>query len=152
MRTLTTSIDIAAPRAKVWRALTDLDGYGAWNPFIVEAVGQTGPGAMLAIRMRIPGKGVQAYRVRVTRLVEEQSFGWLGHFHVPGLIDGDHMFELADLPDGGVRVSHNESFRGLLVPFVWRGFLQAHLLPCFERLNRNLKAHCEGRPLPEGLA
>jgi hypothetical protein len=103
------------------------------------------------VQMNIPGKGVQRYRVGLTEVTRPRVLRWLGRFHLPGLIDGDHRFELAMLADGKVRVRQDEEFRGVLVPFVWRGFLQRHLLPCFERLNENLKAHLEKQQLPHAL-
>jgi hypothetical protein len=148
MRHLDTWVDIDASQARVWQALSDVTSYPRWNPFIVQAHGEVCTGATLAITMHLPAKGLQRYQVRVTNLQAPSLFAWLGHFHVRGLIDGDHCFELTPRSGGGVRLHHHESFRGLMVPLVWRGFIQRHLLPSFEALNQNLKAHCEGRPLP----
>lgn len=151
MHRLDTHVDINASLASVWQVLADLQNYGAWNPFIVRVDGVCQPGERVVVHMHIPGKGLQRYRVRLTTLDAPHTFRWLGHFKVPGLIDGDHAFELSSLPDGRVRVRQCEDFRGMLVPFVWRGFIQRHLLPCFERLNLNLAAWCERRPLPVEL-
>jgi len=148
MRHLDTWVDIDAPQARVWQALSDVDAYPRWNPFIVQAEGEVRAGAVLAITMHIPAKGLQRYRVTVTDLQAPSVFGWLGHFHVRGLIDGDHRFELVARAGGGVRLRQHEVFRGLMVPMVWRGFIQRHLLPSFEALNQNLKAYCEDQPLP----
>jgi len=37
----------------------------------------------------VPGREAQDYKVRILKIDEEREFRWLGHFHVPGLIDGD---------------------------------------------------------------
>lgn len=151
MRQLDTFVDIDAPAARVWQVLTDLPRYRDWNPFIVQIDGTCRTGERVAVQMHIPGKGFQRYKVQLTSVDAPRVFAWLGHFHVRGLIDGDHAFELSARPQGGVRLRQRENFSGLLVPFVWAGFIQRHLLPCFEALNRNLKAYCEGQPLPVAL-
>ena len=40
MRTISASIDIAAPPDEVWAVLADLDSYREWNPFIQSASGK----------------------------------------------------------------------------------------------------------------
>lgn len=152
MRRVDTFVDIDAPIETVWRVLIDISNYGAWNPFIVRAIGVCLPNELVSIRLYIPGKGFQNYRVCLTTIEVNRHFGWLGHFYFRGLIDGLHRFELTTLPNGQTRVRQYEDFNGLLVPFVWRGFILRHLQPCFEMLNFNLKAWCEGMPLPVPLS
>jgi uncharacterized protein YndB with AHSA1/START domain len=36
---------IAAPAARVWQAMVDLDGYQTWNPWLIKAEGQVRPGS-----------------------------------------------------------------------------------------------------------
>lgn len=151
MKQLDTHVDIDAPLKQVWRVLTDLPNYGAWNPFICQVDGGCRQDEIVTVRMHIPGKGFQSYRVRLTLIDEPVEFRWLGHFHVRGLIDGNHVFALSELSEGTVRLRQYEDFRGILVPFVWRSYITRHLLPCFEALNQNLKAWCEGLPLPVAL-
>lgn len=148
MKTINTQVDIDASLDEVWRVLTDLPGYTQWNPFIRRVDGHCRANEIVTIHMEIAGKGRQAYRVKLTAVDSNRRFRWLGHFHIRGLIDGDHTFDLAVLADGRVRVRQYEYFTGLLVPLVWRGFILRHLLPSFEQLNANLKAWCERRPLP----
>ena len=151
MKQLDTYIDINAPVQRVWDVLVDLPNYGAWNPFIYHVEGSCRLNEIIGVRMHIPGKGFQKYQVRLTSIENKKAFFWLGHFHVRGLIDGDHRFELSVLPNGLTRVRQCEYFRGLMVPFVWKSYLVRHLLPCFDALNINLQAWCENRPLPVAL-
>lgn len=152
MKELETWIEIEAPITRVWEMLTDLPNYSAWNPFIRSARGRCELGERLRIQMHIPGKGIQRYAVRITELVKPTTFAWVGHFHLPYLIDGQHRFELSSSSPGMVRVRHAEQFSGLLVPFVWHGFICRYLQPSFVLLNGNLRALCEGRALPHPLA
>ncbi|MCV2368719.1 SRPBCC domain-containing protein [Paucibacter oligotrophus] len=153
MKQLNTQVDVNAPISQVWEALLDLSKYGEWNPFIYQVDGSCRLNEVVTVHMHISGKGFQQYRVKLTKIDEAaKAFYWLGHFHVRGLIDGDHRFELLRLPDGRTRVRQYELFRGILVPLVWNSYIVRHLLPCFEALNENLKAWCEHAPLPHALA
>lgn len=151
MRQLNTEVDIAAPIDVVWGVLSDMSRYRAWNPFINEVEGSVEQGAHVRIFMHFPGKGTQRYTVKLTKILQPHSLWWLGTFHVRGLIDGDHRFELTALSEGRTRVRQTEYFGGILIPLVWNGFIVKNLLPSFHALNANLKAYCEGRSLPVGL-
>ncbi|MBP6898873.1 MAG: SRPBCC domain-containing protein [Burkholderiaceae bacterium] len=148
VRYLETQIDIDAQPGDVWSVLVDFARYPEWNPFVLRAEGLLQEGALLDIVMRPWQQPPAPYRVRLTSIRAPHHLGWLGHFKVPGLIDGDHSFALEELPSGATRLRQDERFGGLLVPFVWRSFIQRYLALSFEALNQNLKARCEGRPLP----
>jgi hypothetical protein len=60
-----------------------------------------------------------------------------------GILDGMHFFELFPEGTNRVRLVHREEFRGLLVPLVWRAFLDTRMREGFEALNRNLKELAE---------
>lgn len=145
MKELYTEVTIAAGAGQVFRILTDVARYEEWNPLIVSAQGKVAPGEALDIRIRPPGKRDQPYVVEVVRVVPEREFVWLGHMKMKGILDGLHFFEL--YPEGAdrVRVVHREEFRGLLVPFVWRAFLNTRMRDGFEALNRRLKERAERR-------
>lgn len=145
MREIHTRIEIESPVEVVWDVLTDTAAYPAWNPFIPRAEGELRTGSTLRIDIQTPGRKPQPYRVRVTGLEPPRAFSWLGHFHVPGLIDGDHRFELRPLSARRVEVLQWERFGGLLVPFVYGSFLNTHLRAGFEALNRSLKQVAERR-------
>ncbi|MBL0057763.1 MAG: SRPBCC domain-containing protein [Elusimicrobia bacterium] len=143
MRELYTEVTIEASAERVFEALTDVERYSEWNPFIVYAKGKVAPGETLAIRIHPPGRAEQPYSIQVLRLVPGCEFVWLGHMIVPGILDGTHIFEL--FPEGAnrVRLVHREEFRGLLVPLIWNSFLNTRFRRGFEALNQNLKNLCE---------
>ena len=56
MRTISATVDIAAPPDQVWGVLADLDDYPDWNPFIRSASGRLAEGETLTLRM-VPAQG-----------------------------------------------------------------------------------------------
>lgn len=143
MRELYTEIEIKAPVQRVFRILTDLAHYEQWNPFIVKAEGRVHPGENLRVRIRPPGAREQPYVVRVLSVEQDREFRWLGHMLWRGILDGEHVFELLSLPGNRTKLIHREQFRGVLVPFVWRAFLNTKMRAGFESLNHGLKAASE---------
>jgi len=143
MRELYTEIDIKAPVERVFRILTDLGRYELWNPFIVKAEGRVHPGEDLHVHIRPPGGREQPYVVRVLRVEKDREFRWLGHMLWRGILDGEHVFELATVSPDRTKLVHREEFRGILVPFVWRAFLDTKMREGFESLNRRLKIAAE---------
>jgi hypothetical protein len=134
---LRTEIDIEAPPDAVWAVLTDLAGYGEWNPFITRAEGSVAVGQRLTLRMQPTGGRALTIRPHVTEVQAGAVFEWLGHLGVPGVFDGRHRFELT--PSGaGTRLVQGESFRGLLVRPL-RGSLDGGTRAGFEAMNEALR-------------
>jgi len=136
---ITTEIEIDAPPADVWAALTDLDRYAEWNPFITEAAGVAEVGERLKNRMQPPGERAITFRPEVTVVEPDETFEWLGHLGVPGVFDGRHRFALTELPDGRTRLVQSEQFSGLLVRPM-RKRLDAGTVAGFEAMNEALAA------------
>lgn len=141
MRELTTSIDIDAPPETVWTVLTDFTQYPAWNPF-VRVVGRPNEGARLVVDLTPPGERGFRFRPTVTRVDRPRELRWLGHLLVPGLYDGEHRFVLDATADGGTRLTHAESFGGVLAGVVNR-FVGAATEQGFHEMNAALKARAE---------
>lgn len=143
IRTLRTEAVISAPIGLVWSVLTETASYEAWNPFLPRVIGRVETGRNLRLTIAPPGARVQDYSVRVTALVSEREFAWLGRFHLPGLMDGHHTLRLADLGGGRTRLDHQETFRGLLVPMLWGYFLSTKLRDGFLVMNAACAARCQ---------
>ena len=140
---LHTSVDIDAPPSVVWDVLVDLDAWADWNPFIVSSSGSVAVGEQLTNRMEPPGGKGMTFKPRVTEVVDQQVFEWLGRLGLPGIFDGRHRFELSE-QGSQTRLEHTEAFSGLLVPFMRRS-LDGQTLPGFEAMNAALKARAEAR-------
>ncbi len=146
MKELYTEIDIHAPVERVWSLITDLENYINWNPFIVWAQGDLRPGGKIKVRIKPPGAKEMGYTLRTLRLEREKEFRWLGRMFFRGILNGEHIFELQKISNNQVRLIHKEYFTGILVPFVWKRFLNTKLRQGFEELNRSLKITSEKTP------
>lgn len=106
------TVHLAAPLARVWRLLVDLEHYSDWHPFVslagAAAVG-TEIGYKYRTRMRaIPEVSTTAQLVRIDR---HAAINWkLG---IRGLLEVEEGFRLAK-SDKGTTVTHSISCSGLL--------------------------------------
>lgn len=142
MKELRTAIEIDAPADAVWAILTDLGQFAAWNPFIPEAEGEVREGARLKVRIAPPGGKAMTFTPTVTKVEPGREFRWLGRLLLPGLFDGEHIYEIEPLAEGGVRLVHREAFRGVLVPLFWKN-LDTRTRQGFEAMNAALKQRAE---------
>ncbi len=139
---LLSDIEIAAPAERVWSVLTRFDAYPDWNPFIRSIRGEARAGARLAVSILAAGDRTMTLRTRVLRADERRELRWRGRLLLPGIFDGEHVFSIAPLDAGRVRLSQRETFRGLLVPALGRVVFGATLAG-FEEMNRALKLRAE---------
>ncbi|MEO1058611.1 MAG: SRPBCC domain-containing protein [Actinomycetota bacterium] len=137
-----TEITIDAPPDVVWRALTDLERYSEWNPFILSATGTVAVGERLVNRLQPPGGRAMTFKPTVTEVEPARTFEWLGRLLVPGVFDGRHRFELEPTPGGGTRMVHSEQFSGLLVRLL-RSSLDTTTVAGFTAMNEALRDHVE---------
>jgi uncharacterized protein YndB with AHSA1/START domain len=104
------SIFIRAPRARVWRAITDIAEFSAW--FQVKAEGEFAPNARLRMTTTAPGYEGIVFFVNVENIVPERSFSWRWHPGSEPPPEGEPAtcveFTLTD-EDGGTRVTVVES-------------------------------------------
>ncbi len=147
---LSTHVDIEATPERVWQVLTDLAAYPQWNPFIVRAEGVVGPGCRLTLTMQPVGGRAMTLRPRLVEVAINRELRWRGRLGVPGLMDAEHTF-LLQPQAGGTRLIHQETFRGVLVPFV-AASLDRNTLPAFVAMNEALKKRAErASERPRGL-
>ncbi len=139
MKEFRTEIDIDAPAERVWEALTDFAAFPEWNPFIRSIRGPLQEGGRLDVVLGASGTKAMAFRPTVKRVVPNREFRWLGRVGLPGLFDGEHIFELEPAGPDRVRFVQREVFRGLFVPFLARS-LDRDARRGFEEMNRALRA------------
>lgn len=151
MRELRTEIKIAVPPERVWAVLTDTASYPAWNPFIRRLDGRLAVGERLTALLQPEGKRATSFRPRVQAFEPARQLRWLGRLFVPGLFDGEHIFELEPLPDGCVRFVQRERFSGVLAGPVLRSIGDATRRG-FEAMNAALKTRVEDSSATESRA
>ena len=142
MRELRTEININAPADRVWRLLTDFEHYPRWNPFIRSVRGRPEANTRLEIFIQPSGARGMTFRPTVLRAEPGRELRWLGRLLLPGLFDGEHIFEVEELAGGGVRFVQREKFSGLLVPLLW-GRLDRDTRRGFNEMNAALKELAE---------
>jgi uncharacterized protein YndB with AHSA1/START domain len=106
-------IVVHAPRAKVWRAITDFREFGKW--FQAEMKDPFVPGALSKGRITHPGYEHLMLEVHVERMEPEHLFSWRWH---PYAVDPQQdysnepttlvLFELEEIPQG-TRIRVTES-------------------------------------------
>jgi hypothetical protein len=143
---LRSQIDIDATPERVWQVLSEFSAYPEWNPFITRADGQAQPHSRLVMRMQPVGARGMTLRPTVVEATRGQRLSWRGRLGMPGVLDAEHSFTITAREDGGVRLSQDETFTGLLVPLIARS-LDRHTLPAFDAMNAALKHRAE-QPTP----
>ena len=142
MKELRSRIEIKAPAERVWQVLTDFAAYPEWNPFIRRVNGQPEVEERLVVRMRPSGTRGMTFRPTVMKVEPNRQLRWLGHLLVPGLFDGEHIFEIEELDRARVLFIRREIFKGLLVPLLARS-LDRNTQRGFEEMNRALRERAE---------
>lgn len=141
MKTMSATIQIAAPPMDVWAVLTDLSSYRDWNPLFREASGQVAAGNRIRLRSVHPANGrLMTVKPKITVAAPGAELRWTAS--LPGIMSGEHSFVLAEA-DGGTRLTQSEAFRGLLVAFSGKTLARAEA--SFRELNEALKKRAEAR-------
>ncbi|MGK2285049.1 SRPBCC family protein [Pedomonas sp. V897] len=113
MKTIATTLHIAAAPERVWAVLTDFARYPDWNPFIRSIDGPLEAGGRLAVEICPPGQKGMRFRPRVLAVEPARALRWKGSVLIPGIFDGEHVFRL-EPREGGTLLHHGETFSGVL--------------------------------------
>ena len=155
-------VEIAAPIELVWRIMLDLEGYAAWNPFIVRIdaprPGRAEVGDDLGLHVRWRSGLRVRTRERITRLEPPRAVGsrrealleyeFRGPVAALGLVRGRRLQTLEQLAGGPTRYRTHERLHGALAALVPASAVRDG----FERHAAALAAHAEGlaRTAPGG--
>lgn len=142
MREIATEIKINAPPEKVWEILTDFTKFPDWNHFIRKAEGEIKEGNKLTVRLEQPDGKAMTFKPTVAKVSERKEFRWLGHLFLPGLFDGEHIFEIVPQGENTVKFVQREKFRGILFPLFWKS-LDTSTRQGFNEMNAALKKRAE---------
>lgn len=132
-----TSIDIDAPRDKVWAILFDNTAYPDWNPYHVEVNGKMAIGKELDVVINKPNGETVEIQPHVMRLVPLTELTWGGG--IKGIFFGEHVFLLSSLGESRTRLVHKERFSGIAVPFASLESIEEG----YDLMNRALKERVE---------
>ncbi len=143
MREIRTTTEINAPAERVWKLLSDFEGWGDWNPVIPRVRGRLEAGAPVDIQLAM-GKRRLPIKCTLLRAEPDQELRWRGpRSKAQGrLFSGEHYFSLEKLDDARTRFIHGERFRGLLLPLVWSR-LEPMLHKRYAEMNEAVKNQSE---------
>ncbi len=143
MQEVQTSIEINAPKERVWDVLTDFSQYDQWNPVIRDFAGALQQGSPVQFKIRL-GKQSLPIKASLIGVDAPRDLRWRGPRSSVGalLVCGEHYFTIEELGEGRVRFVHGEKFKGWLIPLLWRR-IKAQLEPRYAEVNEALKARAE---------
>lgn len=139
MKELRAEIGINASPERVWQVLSDTARFPEWNPFIRKLDGELTPGATLTVLLQPVGGNAMTFRPTVLHVRPNRELRWLGRLFLPGIFDGEHIFEIEPVDQNRVRFVQREKFSGILVYF----FNFDGTLGGFRAMNEKLKARAE---------
>ena len=149
MRAVGASIEIAAPVARVWEVLVDVERYPEWNPFTVSVVTTFELGSPVDMQVALRGRRDAAGRPRTMRQVEYitgfeegRRFSWGTNVGPSWFITADRWQELTDLGGGRTRYETSDEFTGIGVGFML-AIMERHVARGFREVAEALKARCE---------
>ena len=144
MKELYTEITITASINKVWKILTDFKEYPNWNPFIKEITGEVIENNTFQVTIMPPDSKKMRFKPKFLIIKENKELRWQGHLLIPGIFDGEHIFELEELNNSRIKLIQRELFKGILVPFLWKQ-LNTKTRKGFELMNYKLKELAENK-------
>lgn len=142
MKELHSEIEIQASAERVWKLLTNFTSFPKWNPFIRRISGQVKEGERLKVYIQPSGAEAMTFRPTILKAEPNRELRWLGHFLMPGLFDGEHIFTIEPLGEKCVRFVQREIFQGSLVP-LFADKLDKETTRGFEEMNQALKVQAE---------
>ena len=142
MKELRTETEINGTIDQVWQVLTDFHSFPEWNPFIKKIEGDLEVGAQLKVYMEPPGRKKMTFKPIIKVLEPKTEFRWLGNLLIPGIFDGEHIFQLEQINDNKIKFIQHENFSGILVPILWKS-VESNTRQGFEEMNTALKARIE---------
>jgi hypothetical protein len=105
-------------------------------------------GSRLVMRMQPIGARAVTLRPTVVEATPGHRLRWQGRLGMPGIFDAEHSLTITPREEGGVRLSQEERFTGVLVPLMARS-LDRHTQPAFEAMNAALKHRAERRTVAQ---
>lgn len=144
MKTVSTGIKIRAKPEKVWDILTKFSDYEEWNPVMTRIIGEASLGKKIEVHIHtIKGKN-RIYHPTITKFDINEELRWQGRSFLPGIFEGERIFEIKEISSEEISFIHLEVFRGIGVKLMGNR-LDEDLQQSFEAMNIALKARAESK-------
>jgi hypothetical protein len=133
-------LEIAAPAARVWQVITDLDRYGEWNPFVVACRSSLVVGEPIDMRVRVLPFFAQPQREEIF----EHEPGRRLCYGVAGgaALSSRRCHEVTALGPDRARYVSRFALSGRLMPVV-RGLLGGRLRAGFTAMSEGIRRRAE---------
>ncbi len=142
MKTISTHIKIRAKPEKVWKILTKFSDYEKWNPVITRITGEASLGKKIQVQIHtIKGKN-RIYHPTITKFDINEGLRWQGKSFLPGIFEGERIFEIKEMSSAEISFVHMEVFRGFGVKLMGNR-LDEDLQLSFQAMNSALKTRAE---------
>ena len=112
-------LGLQAPPDAIWAVISDINGWGEWNPLYTRAEGELRIGAQLDLDLALPGQKVRAIRPTIVDWVPNEQILWRLSM-MGGLVKTLRYIEIEKLSETGCIFANGELFEGPLGPTVAR--------------------------------
>ncbi|MCB9760553.1 MAG: SRPBCC domain-containing protein [Alphaproteobacteria bacterium] len=119
--TITDTTVVPAPIDVVWQTLTDLEGYAAWNPWIIDGAGDVAPGAVVRVVVVLGEDRLDSRHV-VQTLEPPTRFCWRDAGWSAALVYGQRCRTLTPLDEAHTRVTQELLVSGPLAETAMRRY------------------------------
>ncbi len=133
---------IEASPQKVWDTLVQMGQYENWNDQLHFLGGKVAPGEKITLRLSVEGAKPYTFSPTINHWVKYKKWGWIARTGMPGIFDGEHMFELEE-KEGKTLLVNKEQYRGILAPIIQQQPMMKNAPKGFEQMNQQLKTHIE---------
>jgi hypothetical protein len=110
-------VQIDAPIERVWRILTDVQGYAAWNPFTPQVESTLRIGDPVHLHVRLVGSRLM-HRVETVTRNEPYTLGWDMQMGARFLLHAERVQVLTRIDENRTLYMTEDCFRGWLRPLV----------------------------------
>ena len=143
MQEIKTEIEISAPPLKVWSIITDINRWQEWSPIINASSGVAEKGEKINITMcgKKEGQDGPKYNPTIIEIKKPNYFHWRAHMLASFIFTNDKIFEIEAI-DGGTRLTHTETFKGVLAPIFCKQ-MEKGVPPMLNSMNKALKEQVE---------
>lgn len=133
---ISSEIRIEASAQEVWKQFTHWKQHQNWNPLLKGFKGEVKKGNKIVVSV----DGMK-FKPLITEYEEAKKLSWLGHLWRPGILDGQHSFEIIPIGASACIFKQSESFKGWILPLFKKKLAQELPLK-FQKMNEALKAVC----------
>jgi hypothetical protein len=144
MRIIRTEIEISASAERVWETLCgEPRNLACQGGHILDVRGSLVEGGVLALTLRV-AQGIKTrVDAKLLKVDPPHEIRWRGKLAIPGLFQGEHVFQIVEREGDGVTLIQWEIFSGILAPLLLATLLRG-VKSGFQEMNRGIKEHAGG--------